>query len=55
VKQALDTETDVIVAHVLKLRESEGWLSGYIPAPTTYLNQRRWDNQTTVLPVRVGK
>jgi uncharacterized protein YdaU (DUF1376 family) len=55
VKQALDTETDVIVAHVLKSRESEGWLSGYIPAPTTYLNQRRWDNQTTSLPVRVGK
>ena len=55
VKQALDTETDVIVAHVLKSRESEGWLSGYIPAPTTYLNQRRWDNQTTALPVRVGK
>jgi uncharacterized protein YdaU (DUF1376 family) len=55
VKQALDGEADVIVAHVLKSRESEGWLSGYIPAPTTYLNQRRWDNQTTVLPVRVGK
>ena len=55
VKQALDGEADVIVAHVLKSRESEGWLSGYIPAPTTYLNQRRWDNQTTSLPVRVGK
>jgi len=55
VKQALDGEADVIVAHVLKSRESEGWLSGYTPAPTTYLNQRRWDNQTTALPVRVGK
>lgn len=55
VKQALDGETDEIVAHVLKSRGSEGWLAGYIPAPTTYLNQRRWDTHTTDLPKRQGK
>ena len=54
-KQALDSEADAIVAHVLKSRDSEGWTSGYIPAPTTYLNQRRWDSQTTAVPARQGK
>jgi uncharacterized protein YdaU (DUF1376 family) len=54
-KQALDTEADVIIAHVLKSRESEGWVAGYTPAPTTYLNQRRWDNQTATIPTRQGK
>jgi len=28
-------------------RESEQWLSGFIPHPTTWLNQERWDDEPT--------
>ena len=54
-KQALDAEADAIIAHVRQSAASEGWISGYIPAPATYLNQRRWENQAAPVPVRVGK
>jgi uncharacterized protein YdaU (DUF1376 family) len=54
-KQALDGEADAIIAHVKQSEKSESWVSGYIPAPATYLNQRRWENQVAAAPVRVGK
>ena len=55
IKQALDGEADAIIAHVHKSAKSESWNSGYIPAPATYLNQRRWDTLGTNVPARVGK
>jgi uncharacterized protein YdaU (DUF1376 family) len=53
-KQALDPEADKIIAHVKQSSTSEAWISGYTPAPTTYLNQRRWD-ETVQAPARVAK
>lgn len=54
-KQALDGEADKIIAHVQKSVTSESWIAGYVPAPATYLNQRRWDSNEPVVPVRVAK
>ncbi len=42
----LDGDADRIVAHVRVMTKSKDWLKQdgeYIPAPLTYLNQRRWD------------
>jgi hypothetical protein len=42
-KADFDQQADVILAHVEGLKASEGWQRGYVPAPLTYLNQRRWE------------
>lgn len=34
---------DTIMAHVERLKATEGWRGGYVPAPLVYLNQRRWE------------
>ena len=52
-KNGLDEHTDRIVAHVTALKASTQWLSGYDPAPKTYLNQRRWmDEDAPKSPMR---
>ena len=43
-KMALDPLADKIIASVARLRASEQWLSGFEPAPMTFLNQRRWED-----------
>lgn len=40
----LDDLADKILAHVSALKASEQWLTGFEPAPMTYLNQRRWED-----------
>ena len=40
----LDDLADKILAHVGALKASEQWLTGFEPAPMTYLNQRRWED-----------
>jgi hypothetical protein len=42
-KKDFDQEADSIITHVESSKASEGWRGGYIPAPLTYLNQRRWE------------
>ena len=42
IKHDLEARVDVIVAHVSSMKNTTQWLSGYEPAPKTYLNQRRW-------------
>ena len=44
-KQGLDEVADVIVAHVESIKSSEQWTSGFEPAPLTYINQRRWEDE----------
>lgn len=39
-----------VLAHVERLKSSEDWLRGYIPAPLVYLNQRRWDGAESAAP-----
>lgn len=43
-KHNLDQVADVIIANVNDLKTSEQWLGGYEPAPMTYINQRRWED-----------
>jgi uncharacterized protein YdaU (DUF1376 family) len=43
-KHALDSVADTIIAQVNKLKVTEQWTGGYEPAPLTYINQRRWED-----------
>ncbi len=42
----LDPLADKIIASVARLKASEQWLSGFEPAPLTYINQRRWEDES---------
>ena len=44
VKHDLDAKADQIIAHVSRLKKTEQWLGGFDPAPLTYINQRRWED-----------
>jgi hypothetical protein len=46
--QALDPLADRIIASVSRLRGTEQWLTGFEPSPMTYLNQKRWEDETPV-------
>jgi uncharacterized protein YdaU (DUF1376 family) len=53
VKHGMDEHSDRIVSHVSRLKGTTQWLTGFEPAPHTYLNQKRWlDDEvaTTALP-----
>jgi len=41
----LDEVADLIIANVNDLKTSEQWTSGFEPAPMTYINQRRWEDE----------
>jgi len=41
----LDSVADKIISHVNSLKHSEQWTTGFEPAPMTYINQRRWEDQ----------
>ena len=43
-KHNLDEVADTIIANVTSLKGSEQWLGGFEPAPMTYINQRRWED-----------
>jgi uncharacterized protein YdaU (DUF1376 family) len=43
---ALDPLADSINAVVTRLKASEQWLSGYEPAPLTFINQKRWEDDS---------
>jgi uncharacterized protein YdaU (DUF1376 family) len=44
VKLKLEDLAERIIANVNALKSSEQWTSGYEPAPLTYINQRRWED-----------
>jgi uncharacterized protein YdaU (DUF1376 family) len=44
--QALDPLADKIIASVARLKGSEQWTTGFEPSPLTYLNQKRWEDET---------
>jgi len=53
VKNGMDEHCDRIVSHVSRLKGTTQWLTGFEPAPQTYLNQKRWlDDEvaSTALP-----
>ena len=41
----LDPLADRIIASVTRLKASEQWTSGFEPAPLTYINQKRWEDE----------
>jgi uncharacterized protein YdaU (DUF1376 family) len=43
-KQNLDKVADSIIASVSRLKNTEQWTTGFDPAPLTYINQRRWED-----------
>ena len=45
-RHGLDDKADQIIAHVNSLKTTEQWTSGFEPAPLTYINQRRWEDET---------
>jgi uncharacterized protein YdaU (DUF1376 family) len=52
-KNGMDEHSDRIVSHVSRLKGTTQWLTGFEPAPQTYLNQKRWlDDEvaSTALP-----
>jgi len=44
-RHGLDDLAEQIIANVNALKGTEQWTSGFEPAPLTYLNQRRWEDQ----------
>ena len=53
IKNGMDEHCDRIVSHVSRLKGTTQWLTGFEPAPQTYLNQKRWlDDEvaSTALP-----
>jgi len=41
----LDAVADKIIASVNHLKATEPWLTGFEPAPLTFINQRRWEDE----------
>ena len=45
-RKKLDAKADMIMADVTnRMKTDRRWLQGFIPDPTTYLNQERWDDE----------
>ena len=40
----LEAHTDKILAHVVAMKATETWRTGFEPAPLTYINQSRWED-----------
>ena len=51
IKNELEEKADQIIAHVASIKNTTQWLSGYEPAPKTYLNQKRWLDDDGPKPV----
>jgi uncharacterized protein YdaU (DUF1376 family) len=44
-KRGLSKIAGQIIAHVSVMKTSDQWAKGFEPAPMTYLNQRRWEDE----------
>jgi len=55
VRHKLDLIADKIICQVKALKGSEQWQTGFEPAPLTYINQRRWEDETPETMVRRAK
>jgi uncharacterized protein YdaU (DUF1376 family) len=54
-KHGLDSLADQIIAHVTVMKGTDQWQEGFEPAPLTYINQRRWEDETPNLAIRRAK
>jgi len=48
--RGLEADADRIVRHVESMSRSKQWRDGFDPAPLTYLNQRRWEDDAQAGP-----
>ena len=47
-RKHLDDKAEVLIADVNNRMKNDGrWLGGFIPDPTTYLSQERWEDELT--------
>lgn len=44
-REALDTVAEQIIGHVEAMKATQQWKDGFEPAPATYLNQKRWNDE----------
>jgi uncharacterized protein YdaU (DUF1376 family) len=51
----LDSLADQILSHVRTMKETDQWKEGFEPAPVTYLNQSRWQDDLPQVVIRRGK
>ena len=51
-KMGLDPLADKIIASVGRLKGTEQWTTGFEPAPMTFINQRRWEDESIQTPIR---
>ena len=54
-RQALDPLADKIIASVARLKASEQWVLGFEPAPLTFINQKRWEDESTTDSLSIGR
>jgi len=54
-KLHLDAVADQIIASVENLKSSEQWLGGFEPAPLTYINQKRWEDDSEAVQPFSGR
>jgi hypothetical protein len=47
-RKDFDQVADAILSHVDSLKRSDGWRSGFVPMPMTYLNAREWEGADLV-------
>lgn len=47
-KQSLCKRVDEILVHVSQMKNTDGWKTGYVPAPEVYLRNERWDGAEPV-------
>lgn len=48
-RHGLDSVADQILAHVESMKGSDQWREGFEPAPLTYINQKRWQDDAPQL------
>jgi len=53
VRFGLDEFADRIIAHVISMKGTEQWQTGFEPAPLTYINQKRWQDDAPQVVRRV--
>lgn len=54
-KQGLDALAEQIIGHVTAMKGTEQWQTGFEPAPLTYINQRRWEDDAPATMIRRAK
>ena len=54
-KEKLEQHAERIVAHVTAMQRTEQWRTGFEPAPLTYLNQCRYDDDIPEPSLRIVK